>query len=179
MRELALLRGINVVGRRIVPMAALADVFRSLRCQDVATYIQSGNVIFTAPAEGLTASTMSAALEQRFGFAIPVILRTASELSLLIAANPFATADYDPKALHVVFLHAAPPLTSLPMLDAAAAPGEEFALGTRVLYLNLPAGVGRSKLAQVPGKPRFGTHGTMRNWNTTLKLAQLLEAGRS
>jgi uncharacterized protein (DUF1697 family) len=174
-RKVALLRSINVGGRHIVPMDALAELFRSLGCQNVETYIQSGNVVFTPPADELSAAAISGALERRFGFQVPVLLRTASELSLAIAANPFAVEGCDTKALHVVFLDSAPLVTSLGMLEAAAAPLEEYALGSRVLYLHMPSGVGRSKLALVPGKPKFGTSGTMRNWNTTLKLAEMLE----
>ncbi len=173
-RQVALLRGINVTGCHMVPMARLAAIFTELGCADVRTYINSGNVVYTPGRKRLTEAGIAAVLEQEFGFAIPVVVRNAAEVQAISTSNPFVAAGADPKALHTVFLQQAMPVGSAELLSAAAAPGEEFAVGTSVLYLHLPGGVARSKLALVPGKAKFGVVGTMRNWATTLKLAEMV-----
>ena len=106
-RTLALLRGINVGGRHSVPMAGLRAVFTELGCTAVATYIQSGNAVCTAPAS-LTSAAIAAAIGARFGFAVPVVLRTLAEIESLIEQNPFAAAGAPVEHLHAVFLEAPP-----------------------------------------------------------------------
>ena len=179
-KQLALLRGINVGGRHLIAMPALTALFTDLGCTGVSSYIQSGNVLFTPPAERpgaegkALAGRIAQALEERFGFPVPVVLRSQGELAQAIAGNPFATAAIDPKLLHVVFL--AEPLGArlLALLHGRVDDDERLAACGRELYLHLPDGVGRSKLAMAcmaPGQPATNT---MRNWQTVLKLAELL-----
>jgi uncharacterized protein (DUF1697 family) len=173
-RVAVLLRGINVGGRHPVPMAALRECFAGLGCRDVATYIQSGNLVCTAP-RALTEAAISIALAERLGFAIPVALRGQQEFIAAVSGNPFIqNAANDAGNLHVVFLEQ--PLSAEVLAGLAAkCAGEErlVALG-RELFLDLPHGVGRSKLALactaagMPGNP------SMRNWKTVLQLAQML-----
>ncbi len=174
-RVVVLLRGINVGGRRSVPMAALRALCTDqLRCTDVQTYIQSGNVVCTAPASGLSASAVSHAIEQSFGFAVPVALREAREWSALVAATPFLHPGAGAEFLHLVLL--AEPLAAarLAMLQAARLGDEQLAAVGRELYLSLPHGVGRSKLALACVSPRMPPDATMRNWRTVLQLQSLL-----
>ena len=158
MRYVALLRGINVAGKRIVKMDALRRSFAAAGAKDVATYIQSGNVVFTH------ARASAAALEKQlatdFGFAIPVVLRTAAELASVIEANPFAApADH----LHVLFLPKAPA-----PIDVVATKPERYGLVGRDVYLCLPNGIGRSKLAGALMKAL--PDATARNWRTVQQL---------
>src|SRR5262249_40013143 len=102
----ALLRGINVGGKNKVPMLELAAIFGEIGCTDVVTYIQSGNVVFRAPAS-LAASlpkTAARRIAEEFGCKVPVILRTAAELRAAHAENPFVARGLDPNALHIMFL---------------------------------------------------------------------------
>lgn len=174
-RTLVLLRGINVGGRHVVPMARLCLLFIELGCTKVSTYIQSGNLVCTAPAS-LAAAQISAVLEERFGFAIPVTLRTKAELSAAITANPFLAAGLSPEALHVLFLAAPLEAGAFQALSAKCVADEQVAARGREIFLALPEGVGRSKLAMactaanVPGSP------TMRNWRTVLQLQAMLQA---
>jgi uncharacterized protein (DUF1697 family) len=167
--HVALLRGINVGGRTKVPMTELKGVFEEMGYTDVATYIQSGNVVF----DGTTAPK-SAAIEHRiaeaFGFDIAVVLRTSKELEAVIEANPFPKAD--PAKLHVMFLGGAPVRAAFAKVAAGDYGSDEFALGRKEIYLHLPNGVGRSKL---PGAlARQATpEATVRNWRTVGKLAEL------
>ncbi len=173
-RQLALLRGINVGGRHLIAMPALTALFADLGCTGVSSYIQSGNVLFTPPDEELGAARVSGAMEERFGFAVPVVLRSRAQLAGIVAANPFATPVADPKLLHVVFL--AKPLDAGPLafLRAQVAGEEQLAARGNELYLFAPHGTGRSKLALGCVASRQPATNTMRNWQTVFKLAELL-----
>jgi len=171
----ALLRGINVGGNRMIKMADLREVFIAAGADDVATYIQSGNVVFTHAAR--SEPTLAAQLEKRIakaaGFPVPVVLRTAGQLARVIEDSPFPDADH----LHIAFLAARPPANA-PTIDARAFAPERCAAVGRELYLYLPDGMGRSKLAAaVLAKPKaIGASGTARNWRTVLKLNELASA---
>jgi uncharacterized protein (DUF1697 family) len=168
----ALLRGINVGGARSVPMAELTKVFCELGHEDVRTYIQSGNVVFTSPkAERVVTTDLVAAIEKRFGLAVTVMLRSHRELAAVEAANPFA----DVSGVHVVFLERAPSAKATASLDPDRSPGDAFALAGRELYLRLPTGAGRTKLTLGYLEKQLGVAGTQRNWNTLLKLIALTE----
>jgi len=173
-RELALLRGIHVGGKHLLPMPQLIETFTSLGCTEVVNYIQSGNIVYTPPAEPLAPERIVQAIEARFGFAVPVVLRSRQAFAKLIAANPFASPAADPKLLHTVFLAA--PLTAdqLASLRALAERQEKIAAVGNELYLSLPNGAGRSKLASACIAPTLPPTNTMRNWATVLNLAQML-----
>jgi len=147
---LALLRGINVGGHGKLSMVELTRLCTAAGCENVRTYIQSGNVIFTAtPAN---AAALPALLPA------PTLLRTHAELAGLIAHNP-----YPPEHSHVVFLFEPP--TKLPV---AVAP-EAFTVYGLHLYLHLPNGVGNSKLAA-----SLTRQGTARNWRTVTMLYEMM-----
>ena len=104
--NVALLRGINVGGKNRMPMKELAALFVEAGCEDVRTYIQSGNVVFrTGPAVGEEISSIvSASILSRFGYRVPVITRTAREFQKIVPANPFVEAGAEADKLHVMFL---------------------------------------------------------------------------
>jgi uncharacterized protein (DUF1697 family) len=107
--HVALLRGINVGGNNILPMKELAKIFADAGCVGVRTYIQSGNVIFEAPAGAAgVADAVTAKIEKRFGFRVPVIVRTSRQLQQTIRGNPFLAAGVDEKFLYVYFLAGTP-----------------------------------------------------------------------
>ncbi len=172
--QLALLRGINLGGRHSVPMAALAAVFAKFGCTEIETYIQSGNVVFAPPAVGLSAKSIAASIEACFGFSVPVVLRTRLELAQVLAANPFVGLDLDLKLLHVVFLAAPLSAAQVAALSSQIAGEEQMAAVGSELYLSLPHGGGRSKLASACIAPKLPHTNTMRNWPTVLKLAAML-----
>jgi uncharacterized protein (DUF1697 family) len=107
------------------------------------------------------------------GFPVSVVLRTASQLARVIEDSPFPDADH----VHVAFLAARPP-ASAPTIDSGAFAPERFAAVGRELYLYLPDGMGRSKLATaILAKPKaIGARGTARNWRTVVKLSELASA---
>jgi uncharacterized protein (DUF1697 family) len=173
----ALLRGINVGGNRVIKMADLREVFVAADAIDVTTYIQSGNVVFTHAVR--SEPTLAADLETRIakaaGFPVSVVLRTAGQLARVIEDSPFPDADAD--HVHVAFLAARPP-ASAPTIDTGAFAPERFAAVGRELYLYLPDGMGRSKLAAaILAKPKaIGARGTARNWRTVVRLSELASA---
>jgi uncharacterized protein (DUF1697 family) len=174
-RVVLLLRGINVGGRHSLPMAALRSLLTDqLRCADVQTYIQSGNVVCTAPAAGLKTAEVSQGIEQRLGFTVPVALRKADEWNAVVAANPFLSPDTDAEFLHLVLL--AEPLSAerWTMLQKTRSGDEQLTAMRRELYLSLPHGVGRSKLALACVSPKMPPDATMRNWRTVLQLQSML-----
>ena len=168
---IALLRGINVGGNHKIRMADLRDLFAMAGCEDVSSYIQSGNVVFTHPSA--TADQLAADLERRIaadtGFDVPVIVRTAAAWAGVVGANPYP--DVEPTSLHVVFLAVAPSPAAVAAFDAARFAPEEFTVVGRDVYLYLPDGMGRAKLP--PALPLIRVTGTARNWRTVLKLAEL------
>lgn len=165
----ALLRGINVGGKRSVPMERLREVFSLHGLTDVRTHIQSGNVIFGS-ARKVSSPALEDALRQRFGMDIDVIVRTGADLRKVIAENPFPESD--PKALHVGFMARPAPAASVKQLDLAPFAPETVVVRGPHVYFCLPDGMGRSRLpAYVDRKLKVPT--TIRNWNTTVKLLEL------
>lgn len=164
----ALLRGINVGGAGKLPMAQLRDIVSSCGHTDVATYIQSGNVVFRSAATDTraVADELRAATRDATDLDPEVHVRTLDELAAVVEANPFVARADEPKQLHVTFLGRQPDAIDL---DPAAFEPERWALGDGVVYLYLPDGIGRSKLATELAR-RTTASGTTRNWRTTTKL---------
>jgi uncharacterized protein (DUF1697 family) len=167
--QIALLRGINVGGKSRLAMATLREVAIDLGYTDVATYIQSGNMVLSSRAAAKTvARRLEQAISARTGLDVPVIVRTADEWSEMMASNPFPTDDG--KKLHVLFLPRAAEQT-YDGIDVTDYSPEGFTVSGSHVFMWLPNGIGRSKLAAVIG--RTGEPGTVRNWNTVIKLAGL------
>jgi uncharacterized protein (DUF1697 family) len=183
--HVALLRGINLGGRNKVAMADLRALVAGLGHADVSTYIQSGNVLFTAATDAdcaLAASAITKAITATLGVTAPVIVISRDELAEIHAANPFPD-EPEPKRVHAVVLSEPPGPELTAKLDAAA--GQAAAKGDpsvvsvigRTLYLHTPEGYGRSDLAatvlRVVSSPKAGLTGTARNWATMTKLLEL------
>ena len=176
--NVALLRGINVGGKNRLPMKELAAMFVDLGCDDVRTYIQSGNVLFrTSPTLGKDISSLiSSSILSRFGYRVPVVTRTAQDLQEIVQANPFLEAGAETDKLHVVFLPDLPDGAHVEALDPNRSPSDEFAVLGREIYLHCPNGLARSKLTNNYFDSRLSTTSTMRNWRTVLELLELSAA---
>jgi len=172
---ISLLRGINVGGKHMVPMADLRALYASLGMTDVATLLQSGNVICRAP-RALAPKRFEDAIEDRFGFRVPVMLRTAAEMRDVVTRNPFPH-DTDPAKLLVVFLAADPGEEARRRAAAVADPlPEDLRASGRELFIHFVAGLARPKLSTAALDRALGTPGTGRNWNTVRKLAEISTA---
>jgi uncharacterized protein (DUF1697 family) len=174
----ALLRGINVGGKNILPMKELAAMFVGCGCGNVATYIQSGNVVFSASAgvaKGL-AGLITREIEERFGIRIPVVMRTAEELGAVIRDNPYLNAGVPEELLYVYFLADVPAAGTVGKLDPLRSAPDAFAVWGREVYLHLPNGMARTKLTNAYFDSKLGTVSTARNWRTILKLYEMMTA---
>lgn len=164
----ALLRGINVGGKNKLPMRELVAVFESVGCDQVRTYIQSGNVVYRAGSHLSKAvpAAVTRAIEQDYGYAVPVVTRTAAELAATVAENPFLSDGADPKSLHVAFLADKPSAAQVRLLDPERSPGDKFVVSGREVYLQCPNGLARTKLTNAWLDKSLGTVSTVRNWRT-------------
>lgn len=174
----ALLRAINVSGRNKLPMPELVRLFSEAGCEDVRTYIQSGNVVFKAPAkvaEGLPA-VIADRIAEGFGFVVPVVVRSRDELADAIRRNPYTKECAEPTTVHVVFLADEPAADRVAGLDPDRSPPDTFVASGREIYLHLPKGAGDSKLTIDWFEKRLGTKGTARNWRTVEKLLAMTDA---
>ncbi|MEW2493620.1 DUF1697 domain-containing protein [Streptomyces nodosus] len=173
----ALLRGINVGGSKKLPMAQLRTLLTELGHTGVATYLQSGNAVFTAGHgdEESLAAELAEAIEKHFGFRVDVLVRDHAYLRSVHEDCPFPADTLEGRQLHVTYFSGPVDPERFAEIDRAAYLPEEFRLGTRALYLYAPAGLGRSKLAEHLSKPRLnkGLIATSRNWNTVVKLAEM------
>jgi len=176
MRYVALLRGINVAGKNKLPMAQLVKLVEACGAKDVSTYIQSGNVVFTATTK--VAADLPAALARRIerahGFRSPVVMRSAKELERAHAKNPYFDQKADTTPLHVMFLADAPAKKSVATLDPARSKPDRFQVVGREIYLHCPNGIGRSKLTNDYFDKTLGTVSTCRNWRTVETLLELV-----
>ncbi len=175
---LALFRGINVGGKNLLPMRDLADMFVKAGCTDARTFIQSGNVLFKAPAKiaKQIGETVPEQIEKRFGHRPPILIRTAEQLAMVAANNPFLEAGADEDTVHVLFLAAAPEAARVKSLDPARSSPDAFAVRGAEVYLHLPNGVARSKLTNAYFDSKLATISTGRNWRTVTTLLEMMKS---
>jgi len=167
----ALLRAVNVGKGRAVPMAELRALFEALGLRDVRTYIQSGNVVFTGGPPD--AERLSRALSERFGFAIPVVVRSGEVLDAILEACPWAPEGPDDKRIHVGFLGAPADPARVARMDPERSPGDAFVVGPWAVYLRFGAGVAGSKLTNDWLERQLGTTVTLRNLATCRELTRM------
>jgi uncharacterized protein (DUF1697 family) len=173
-RLIALLRAVNVSGRKL-PMAELRALAGELGWKDARTYIQSGNLVFTASdkAEAHEAA-LEKAIEERFGLAVPVIVRPASQWAAYVAANPFATVAAEaPNRLQLLISKRPPESGAAEKLMQRAQAGEVVKAAGGVLWFHFPEGVGASKLTPAVIDKAAGSPSTSRNWRTVVKLQEM------
>lgn len=172
----ALLRGINVGGRNKLPMAEVRSVCSALGWDEVETYIQSGNVLFTAEKKGAELEIeLEQAIEQHFRLDVPVIVRSADDWSTYLGTNPFPEASATEPNLVMLALskNGMNPETAKSLQERAGA-GERLEEAKGALWIFYPNGSGRSKLSPALLDRAAGSAVTTRNWRTVLKLAELL-----
>lgn len=157
-------------------MKELAGLFTAAGCNDVQTFIQSGNVLFRVARR--TASKLpeqiAAEIGARFHFQTQVILRTREELREVILENPFLKKGISADTLHTLFLADRPQSSAIAQLDPMRSPPDEFVVQGREIYLHLPNGVGKTKLTNSYFDSRLRTVSTGRNWRTVTKLFELM-----
>jgi uncharacterized protein (DUF1697 family) len=169
-RTALLLKGVNVGGKNKLPMAELrAALTAAPGWSAVETYLQSGNVVASAP-EGDAASALHELIAARFGLDVEVFAWSGKEIADVVADNPFPARTGEPKLLHVAFLQSAPPEDWFATAGLVH-DGDELALGRRHIYLSYRDNSRDSPLAKVMRNSRLSF--TARNWTTVVKLAEL------
>lgn len=172
----ALLRGVNVGGDTTLRMADLRELVVECGFDRVRTYIQSGNVVFEGDERdpATVAHTLREVLAARTTVVPDVVVRTRDELAAVVEANPYVDRMGDPTQVHVVFLDgdADASLGGVTLDDFA--PEHATAVG-REVYLFLPDGIGRSRLATALNRGARRSSGTARNWRTVTTLLRLAD----
>ena len=176
MKYVALIRGINVGGNHLIKMLDLKACFEAQGLKEVATYIQSGNVVFSAGAKPADiARRLEAALHATFDCRTKVVLRSQQEISAIVGRAPRGFGKQPDKYRYdVIFLNA--PLTAQEaMTKVSTKEGvDEARAGTGVLYFSrLISKASQSKLARVASLPIYKDM-TIRNWRTTTTLLQMM-----
>ena len=174
---LALLRAINVGRNNKILMSDLTNVFVRVGCNNVQTYIQSGNVIFEAAPElsQRLPDLVRTEIERRFGLQVPTILRALREMREVVNRNPFLEEGGETDVLHVLFLADRPKAAAVVSLDPDRSPPNRFVVHGKEVYLFFPIGFARNKLSGAYFDSKLETAGTMRNWRTVTKLLELME----
>ena len=155
-------------------MPRLAELLEARGYRDVRTHLRSGNVVLGSPlGEAELVADLQRAIEEEFGFAVPVVVRTADELAAVITGDPFATVATDPAKYLVTFLPEPPAADRVDALPPVGDGGGEYLVRGRELYLWLPQGIANTPLAAWKWDRLLGVAGTGRNWNTVTRLREL------
>jgi uncharacterized protein (DUF1697 family) len=178
MHTVALLRAVNLAGKRMVAMADLRAMLETMGFTGVRSLLQSGNLVFEAGRRAPAAleAALAAASKKTFAVEMEWFVRTRDEWTDLVAHNPFPDeASRDPGHLVAICLSSAPTKQQVTSLQTSIAGRERVLAHGRTAYIVYPDGIGNSKLTAAKIERALGARGTGRNWNTVLKIAAALE----
>ncbi|MGI8507192.1 MAG: DUF1697 domain-containing protein [Solirubrobacteraceae bacterium] len=176
MRQIVLLRGINLGSTRRVAMPALRELLTGAGYEDVRTYVQSGNVVLSSDAPPRELERDCAKLiSAGFGFEVPVAVRTRDELAEVVKRNPLAKVATEPKRYQVSFLSEELDAKTVTKLQELAAEPERLVVIGREAYAWHPEGVARSKLWNKLAGKGLGVSATARNWTTVSTLLAMAD----
>lgn len=173
-KYVALLRGINVSGQKIIKMEVLKKMFERLNFEQVKTYIQSGNVIFESNIleTNKLAERIIEEIEIEFGFQVPVLVKKISELQEIISHNPYSNLNEDElKRLYIVLLKNPAEQFLIEQLNSIDYAPEEFHITEKAIYFYCPSGYGKSKIDNNFFEKKLKVVATTRNWKTMNALA--------
>ena len=177
-RYVALLRGINVGGKNLIRMSDLVACFEAHGCHSVTTYIQSGNVLFDSrqSSSARVAHRIEAMLEAAFGHNTRVVLQTREQLRKVVDEAPESFGAHPARyRYNVVYLR--PPLTAAAAIESVPTREgvDQASAGPGVLYFSrLISKASQSRFSRIVSIPIYQNM-TIRNWNTTVKLLQLMD----
>jgi uncharacterized protein (DUF1697 family) len=173
-RQVVLLRGINIGSRNRIPMPELREALEGAGFEDVATYVQSGNIVLSSP---LSAAKLAGEVERlvtaSFDLDIPVVVRTRAQLAKVVELDPLGDVATDPKRYQVSFLDRTLSRAAVERLKDVAAAAEEVFVSGREVYAWHPSGAARSKLWALLAGRSLGVMATSRNWTTVTRLLEL------
>lgn len=171
-RHVSLLRGINVGGHNLISMARLRALYEALGCEDVQTYLQSGNVVFRRARDPAGVGRgVERAIKHELGLEVRVLDRSHAALAAVVEADPFPGTD--PSRRFVMFLSGAPGREIARELDHVRLGPDEAVLRGHELHLHCADGIGNSKLPGMLSEKRLGVSATTRNWRTVTRLLEM------
>lgn len=170
---IALLRGINVSGQKMVKMDALKYAFETLNLSYVRTYLQSGNVVFHSEIadHNLLSEQLEAKILSEFGFRVPVILRNRDRFVKIIINNPYTE---NTKNLYVTFLSSLPGEKEMKILQKTENYGKDYCIWEDVVFLHCKEGYGNFKFNNNFFENKLKLTATTRNWKTVVALEAML-----
>jgi uncharacterized protein (DUF1697 family) len=174
---IALLRGVNIGKAKRVPMERFRGLLADLGYTDVTTLLNSGNAVFRSRTRSTAACAraIERAIASELAVEVPVIVKSAADLSQVVSENPFASTAPDPSRLLVALTQDDAGLAPLHAIESLVVAPESFAVGKHAAYLHCASGILESKAGKaLLGK--MGRSATTRNWATTLKLHALATA---
>lgn len=174
----ALLRAVNLGPTNKISMADLKALAEGAGLSNPRTLLQSGNLVFEAKSKTTVVleKLLEGALVKEAGLKTPVVVRSAAEWRAALDENPFPKeAKNDPSYLLLMPLKAKPEKSAVAELVKVIPGREQVKLGRQQLYLVYPDGIGESKLTAALIEKKLGVSGTARNWNTSQKIAAVLE----
>lgn len=173
--HLALLRGLNVGGHKILKMADLKLLFESLGFVEVTTYIQSGNVLFSPPEPQMEAMILeeiiSEGITELYGFEVPVLVKEISEVEAILAACPFS--EEKKIASFFTLLNKKPSEDFVKELSELDFPDEEFVITDNCVYFFSEKGYNEVKGNNNFFEKKLNVSATTRNYQTMAKLVEL------
>jgi uncharacterized protein (DUF1697 family) len=177
MRQIAMLRGINLGSTRRVPMAQLRKLLDGAGFQDVRTYVQSGNIVLESSEDPRELErTLEKLISDEFGFAVPVIARTRAELARVVKRDPLRDVVDNDKRYQVSFLTGKLDRQTADKLKGLVVEPEAVVISGLEVYAWHPAGVARSKLWNaLAAKGGLGVTATARNWTTVKTLLAMAD----
>lgn len=172
--KIAILRGINVGGRRKILMADLKSLCEKLGWKDLKSYIQSGNLIFNSTKQNSELELeLETAIGENYGFDVPVIVRDSEELQTSISNNPFYRDDADINQLYLTFLKHSPDAENVRNLAKMSYKPDKFEIMDKDVFVFCEGKYHQSKLSNAFFEKKLGVGATTRNWKTVLKLVEL------
>lgn len=173
-KKIAILRGINVGGKRKILMADLKALCEKIGLENITTYIQSGNIIFNSKLENSELEDkLEESIKERFGFIVPVIVRNSIEIRNSIDKNPFYHKNADINKLHLTFLKEQPSQENLAKVNSFNFEPDKFEIAGKDVFLYCDGKYHQTKLNNTFFEKKLNVGATTRNWKTVLKLFEL------
>jgi uncharacterized protein (DUF1697 family) len=175
----ALLRGINLSGQKLIKMADLRSHFDSFGAKQARTYIQSGNVIFEhrARSAGTLRSNLEKHLANKLGYAVATFVLSSKELVSIAEANPFDTGQPEfGRRMYVCFFEKPPPPAAIGTIRPLINEKERLVVKGGAGYALYADGLGGATLSSTVIERKLGT-ATLRNWNTVTALLEIAQSG--
>jgi uncharacterized protein (DUF1697 family) len=180
-KYIAILRGINVSGKNMIKMPLLAKAMEKAGFENIQTYLQSGNVIFTSELRDTIqiAGRISDSIKAEFDMDVPVFVLTEQQLVAARDNNPYADGERDETKLHITFLQSKAVNELAGKIEKEKCLPDEFRIESDLIYLYCPTGYGKTKLNNNFFESKLKQIATTRNWNTVCKLVELAAAEQS